>query len=150
MDGNVTAGTARHSASALACSTMLFPTIDATIGVTRRNGAVTSTVTRRWPTGRIRSVLVAYGRREVDRRLIDDDEAALSLRESTAHDGVRVTATGAGLPRSALGRDERAFLGGVGDRDLRIHQAAEVDRRQQQDEEDGCDQGELYEALPTR
>src|SRR6187551_1967155 len=44
-DGKVTAGTARHSASALACSTMLLPTIEATIGVTRRNGAVTSTVT---------------------------------------------------------------------------------------------------------
>ena len=32
-EGNVTAGTARHSASALACKTMLLPTIDATISV---------------------------------------------------------------------------------------------------------------------
>src|SRR6185436_8889331 len=44
-EGNVTAGTARHSASAVAWRTMFEPTSDPMIGVTTRNGDVTSTLT---------------------------------------------------------------------------------------------------------
>ncbi len=148
--GYVTCGHHQALRVGLAPSTRLLPTIELMIGVTTRNGEDTSTVTLAAPPSGYIASSIAGRWRQGDARLLAPRRTLLGPRSArrTSRCWCRCTAVALDMCRPGMRR--APLFRRVRDRDLRVHQAAQIDGRQQQEKEDRRDEREFDDGLPAR